>query len=62
MNRYEIDEVYPDHAYDSCNDDDDRCNNSGFNRCARCTELELLKYQTIRHTPHTVFSTSESLP
>lgn len=43
----EIDEKYPEHTYNSCNDDDERCNNAGFNRCPRCTELELLRLQNM---------------
>jgi len=42
-----INENWPDHAYRSCNDKNRE--NAGFNRCARCTALELRSLELFRH-------------
>ena len=58
MNKEEIDAEYPKHTYNSCNDDDERCNNSGFNRCPRCTELELLRLRDLKNALTKIVNTS----
>lgn len=39
-----IDRNYPDHAYMSCNEG---VSNAGFNRCPRCTSLELAMFDKV---------------
>jgi hypothetical protein len=41
-----INEQWPEHGYSSCNDKN--MANSGFNRCARCTALELRELEIRR--------------
>jgi hypothetical protein len=42
----EIDSTYPEHSYNSCNDQNRE--NSGYNRCPRCTALEFRSLELLR--------------
>jgi hypothetical protein len=43
-----INMLHRDHAYDSCRDNDESLPNAGFNRCPRCTQIVLAKWDKIR--------------